>query len=99
EADGTWTDVGGSGSFNTTGDGYNWQIDQELDWFATVRGRLGFLLTPRLLVYGTGGVAFGETNANLVASDISPPPALVTARGSASETHIGWAAGAGGEFM
>jgi outer membrane immunogenic protein len=34
-----------------------------LDWFGTVRGRAGWLFTPTLLVYGTGGFAFGETQA------------------------------------
>jgi outer membrane immunogenic protein len=33
-----------------------------LSWFGTVRGRAGWLFTPTLLVYGTGGFAYGETN-------------------------------------
>jgi outer membrane immunogenic protein len=33
-----------------------------LTWFGTVRGRAGWLFTPTLLVYGTGGFAYGETN-------------------------------------
>src|SRR5208283_2656742 len=37
---------------------------QSTDWLGTVRGRLGFLFTPTLLVYGTGGFAYGQTNAN-----------------------------------
>src|SRR4051794_24265696 len=32
---------------------------RSLDWFATVRGRLGYAF-DRLLVYGTGGVAFTD---------------------------------------
>ena len=34
-----------------------------LSWFGTVRGRAGFLITPTLLIYGTGGFAYGQTNA------------------------------------
>ncbi len=30
-----------------------------LDYLGTVRGRLGFLVTPSLLLYGTGGLAYG----------------------------------------
>ena len=30
-----------------------------LPWFGTVRGRVGYLITPTLLVYGTGGFAYG----------------------------------------
>ena len=32
----------------------------QLDWFGTARGRFGYVPTPRLLVYGTGGLAYGE---------------------------------------
>lgn len=31
-----------------------------LKWFGTFRGRLGYLLTPGLLVYGTAGVSVGK---------------------------------------
>jgi len=34
-----------------------------LPWFGTVRGRAGWLITPTLLVYGTGGFAYGEVTA------------------------------------
>ena len=30
-----------------------------LDWFGTVRGRLGVAFTPDLVAYGTGGLAVG----------------------------------------
>lgn len=32
----------------------------ELNWFGTVRGRLGFLPTQRALLYATGGLAYGR---------------------------------------
>ena len=31
-----------------------------LEWFGTVRGRVGVLATPRVLLYGTGGLAYGS---------------------------------------
>jgi outer membrane immunogenic protein len=34
-----------------------------LSWFGTVRGRIGFLITPTLLIYGTGGFAYGQVDA------------------------------------
>jgi outer membrane immunogenic protein len=34
-----------------------------LPWFGTVRGRVGWLVTPTLLLYGTGGFAYGEVTA------------------------------------
>ena len=98
EADVSWTDMGGSGSFDTASGYYNWRIQQELDWYGTVRGRLGFLPMPNLLIYATGGVAYGETSASHAASDLTNN-GFVSGRGSADEKHIGWAAGAGAEFM
>jgi outer membrane immunogenic protein len=34
-----------------------------LPWFGTVRGRLGYLVTPTILIYGTGGFAYGGVEA------------------------------------
>lgn len=36
--------------------------ERSLDWFGTVRGRLGLLASPNLLLYGTGGLAYGQTS-------------------------------------
>jgi len=37
-------------------------ISTNLQWIGTVRGRLGYLVTPALLIYGTGGLAYGGLN-------------------------------------
>jgi len=37
---------------------------KSVDYLGTVRGRFGFLVIPTLLVYGTGGLAYGEINAS-----------------------------------
>jgi outer membrane immunogenic protein len=34
-----------------------------LNWFGTVRGRLGYIFAPTLLLYGTAGFAYGEVTA------------------------------------
>jgi outer membrane immunogenic protein len=34
-------------------------IDTGVNWMGTVRGRLGWLATPTLMVFGTGGLAYG----------------------------------------
>jgi outer membrane immunogenic protein len=39
-----------------------------VDWMGTVRGRLGYLWTPTLLVYGTGGFAYGNVYGNVVST-------------------------------
>jgi outer membrane immunogenic protein len=52
-----------------------------LEWFGTVRGRVGIVpFSPNLLIYGTGGFAYGQTHdyydnglgALLLASPITP---------------------------
>ena len=72
-------------------------VSTEIDWFGTARGRIGFVPTERLMIYGTGGLAFGETtsSASYEAQLLFTPYA-----GSASSTDMrtGWAAGAGAEY-
>ena len=38
-------------------------VTKSIDWFGTVRGRVGYLITPTLLLYGTGGFAYGGVDA------------------------------------
>jgi outer membrane immunogenic protein len=58
-----------------------------LDWFGTVRGRVGFLPTQKVLLYATGGLAYGQVSAN-----------APTAPFSWGDTRIGWTVGAGAEM-
>ncbi len=51
----------GWGFWNT---GFNGSAAR-VDWFGTVRGRVGItLLNPQLLIYGTGGFAYGDVSGN-----------------------------------
>jgi outer membrane immunogenic protein len=68
---------------------------QELGWLGTLRGRVGFA-ADRLLVYGTGGLAFGKVEAAGSVVGVAAP-GLVWA-GQSSGTRTGWAAGAGVEY-
>jgi outer membrane immunogenic protein len=58
----------------------------QLDWFGTLRGRVGFLPTNRVLLYATGGLAYGHFSADA--------PSFPVSWGS---TRAGWTAGAGAE--
>ena len=49
--------LGSPTAMNTSG-----RIQHSLDYLGTVRGRIGFLATPSLLVYGGGGLAYGGAN-------------------------------------
>jgi outer membrane immunogenic protein len=38
--------------------------EQNTDWYGTVRGRAGWLATPNLLLFGTGGFAYGRVDGS-----------------------------------
>src|SRR5262249_37478464 len=62
-----------------------------LRWFGTVRGRLGYLWTDRVLVYATGGLVYGELKSDYVTGINGT--ALLSA--STSDTRVGWTVGRG----
>jgi outer membrane immunogenic protein len=84
-------------------------LDQNLssstrgDYLGTVRGRLGFTITPTLLVYGTGGLAYGQTDSSTSITQIveNAPnvPNHYSSFGSISNSRVGWTAGGGGEWL
>ena len=68
EADYQWSNLDGSASssFRLGNVGAtNTVASQTVDSFGTVRARAGVLLAPPLLLYGTGGFAFGQVHENL----------------------------------
>jgi outer membrane immunogenic protein len=65
-----------------------------LDWFGTVRGRLGLAIWDRTLIYGTGGLMYGEEVVNF----LSTTPTPITYQMQSSGTHSGWVAGGGIEY-
>jgi outer membrane immunogenic protein len=65
-------------------------LDQKLEWFGTVRGRVGVLATPQVLFYATGGLAYGGVNTSAVIG--------AGAFGfNANDTRVGYTVGAGVE--
>ena len=78
--------------------------EKSLDFLGTVRGRIGFLVTPTLLVYGTGGLAYGqgqETDATFSQNLNGPSGGIATAwngTANSTDTRVGWTAGGGGEW-
>jgi outer membrane immunogenic protein len=65
------------------------------DWLITVRPRAGLLVTPALLLYGTGGLAVANVKSTFLFTDT-----FATAAESAtiSSTRVGWTAGVGAEY-
>jgi outer membrane immunogenic protein len=72
---------------------------KQLDYLGTVRGRAGYLVTPTLLLYGTGGVAYGQTNLNATVTQTTPGGATGSASVGFSDTRVGWTAGGGVEWL
>lgn len=99
EVDASWGDLEGSGEVLTKTEAVSWVDEFSVEAFGTVRGRLGFLITPRLLLYGTGGLAWAKTDLNHTVIDDPINNPGVTVKASANEYHVGWVAGAGGEFL
>ena len=76
--------------------------ESKLNWFGTVRGRLGVTAAPNFLLYGTGGLAYGEVNHSGNVQDFFPATlgdSGHTFPASVTQTKTGWAAGAGAEWM
>ncbi len=71
-----------------------------LDWWGTVRGRLGLTLPsyPNLMVYGTGGFAYGGVNRTASFVDSFAGGVSVVGNGVYDNTSTGWTAGGGVEW-
>jgi outer membrane immunogenic protein len=69
-------------------------LAEKLSWFGTVRGRLGVTVTPWVLAYVTGGLAYGEVKSDLSVAGINCEDA-VSALFSSSTTKAGWTIGGG----
>jgi outer membrane immunogenic protein len=70
-------------------------FDQRLEWFGTVRGRLGVLASPSWLLYVTGGLAYGSVKSEALLASFTPLGVAVTGLASSSTTHAGWTIGGG----
>jgi outer membrane immunogenic protein len=83
-------------------------LSQKLDYFGTVRGRLGWANDSTLL-YGTGGLAWGHVTTTLNTfgiAEVPPSLALTPAQlaalqviSSSSDLRLGFAVGAGIEWI
>jgi len=91
----------------------NQRVSGSLQWLGTVRGRVGFLATPSLLMYGTAGLAYGGISGNFqttgalfnsrtgIYSAVIPDGivSIPSSQNSFSSTSTGWTAGGGVEWM
>jgi len=66
-------------------------VQHQLDYFGTLRGRLGFI-NGNILYYGTGGVAFGHVTQSVT---VNTSQSAIFGSGSSSADMIGWTVGGG----
>jgi outer membrane immunogenic protein len=81
-----------SGSSSVSGSGFTYVASASVDWFATARVRGGFA-SNKMLVYATGGLAFGGVDY-----DTTFKTGNTTVHLSNSETQVGFVLGAGLEL-
>lgn len=103
EADITWSDMDGTHRVSPLSDGTGTPVpgwfqegQGELDWFGTLRARAGVLARPNILLYATGGLAFGRVEYTTFTS-FTPAPQFQYS-GSGSDTKVGWTIGGGAEW-
>ena len=93
----------GRGSFANTVSTANAVVSSEkaVDWLGTVRGRVGWLVSPTFLIYGDGGLAYGGVRGSTNVHAFWTPGfnAWTDASGGLSTTRVGWTVGGGAEWM
>jgi outer membrane immunogenic protein len=91
EGDISWANIEGEGSDVDPRPESESIPSFEVDWLSTIRGRAGVAI-DRVLIYGTGGVAFAGVTGNI--------SNLEGAGDNRSDDHVhtGWTLGAGAEF-
>jgi outer membrane immunogenic protein len=98
--------LGGTGGFGPCGTGNTLCLTQtvagvsKIDELGSLRGKVGFVLTPNLLIYGTGGLGFAHVTNTFSDTNVSQlqfnPLVVVSSVTSVGGTSVlGWAAGAG----
>jgi outer membrane immunogenic protein len=100
--EGDWTGMRAGGAFTEpwtaggiTVPGSSTSMSSEVEWALSLRGRLGYLIWPNLLVYGTGGGAWGKIQYGASALFTGGPYASGVAY---DNTASGWVAGGGLEW-
>ncbi len=94
-------------SRNTIGGG---SVTASLSWMGTFRARLGYALTPNILAYGTGGLAYGAVRASSThwtsaqtyeaVNDVAESTqSMIPGFSNYSGFRAGWTAGGGIEWM
>ncbi|MBL7481187.1 outer membrane protein [Legionella bononiensis] len=79
----------------------NISLTKKLDYLGLVKGRLGYLLNPNVLVYGAGAFAYGGATLNTTYEVTNTQANFTPMSGYASIHDVlgGWAGGGGAEWL
>jgi outer membrane immunogenic protein len=83
--------------FSTLVPGVAFTRDIKIDELASARGRLGYLIFPNWLLYGTAGMGFGHTRINHTAVE-AIDGTTISVSDSSFFNEFGWVAGVGLEW-
>ena len=72
-------------------------LSSQINWFGTMRARVGYLVSPTTLVYATGGFAYGQVKGAGSFSDVSCPGTPCRWSFNQPVINTGWTAGGGVE--
>lgn len=116
EADFDLSSISGNGTSNFfsppvggLGNTLQQATDERVKWFGTVRARIGYLVSNSLLIYGTGGFAYGRATESARYFNPGPfggfigglgscPAGSLCYAGSSARVSTGWTAGGGFEL-
>ena len=74
-------------------EGVTTNYEAKIEWFGTARGRLGYVFDRRVLLYATGGLAYGRVSISGSSSTIIGGAIAF----SSADVKTGWTAGGGVE--
>lgn len=106
ETDLQYANIAGSASTTTTVGFFptiTTSAQTKVDWFGTLRPRLGFTVAPSFLFYVTGGLAYGHVSSSASTLVVGPAISncatnLYCSVGAAGQDRAGWTAGGGLEY-
>jgi len=75
------------------------QASSNLQYIGTVRGRVGYLVMPTLLAYGTAGFAYGGDSTTAILTTAGTNNSGGAGSLTYANTQAGWTAGGGLEWM
>jgi outer membrane immunogenic protein len=99
--------AGDTNTGNVNGQAVTNSLSEKIEWFGTFRGRIGPTITPTILPYVTGGLAYGSVKATDTVSgtnvtnpggqSVNGGTVLTPVNGAfgSSSTRVGWTVGAG----